>query len=86
MILNTNSKVGNDKDSKQSILRTLRKSILLDFVLFLGGDFAAHCLKNKTLKVEPFSSKRRKMSLLVARLVGRARTVYKGASEIVLRM
>lgn len=86
ILLNTSSEVVKDKDGKQSILGTPTESALLEFGLLLGGDFAAHRRENKTLKVEPFSSVRKKMSVLVARPDGRVRTFCKGASEIVLGM
>ncbi|KAI6673784.1 hypothetical protein NL676_001690 [Syzygium grande] len=86
ILLNTSSEVVKDKDGKQSILGTPTESALLEFGLLLGGDFAAHHRENKTLKVEPFSSVRKKMSVLVARPEGGVRAFCKGASEIVLGM
>lgn len=86
ILLNTSSEVVKDKEGKQSILGTPTESALLEFGLLLGGDFVAHHGENKTLKVEPFSSVRKKMSVLVARPDGGARAFCKGASEIVLGM
>ncbi|KAI3415189.1 Calcium-transporting ATPase [Psidium guajava] len=86
ILLNTSSEVVKDKNGKQSILGTPTESALLEFGLLLGGDFAAHHRDTKTLKVEPFSSVRKKMSVLVARPDGGARAFCKGASEIVLGM
>ncbi|XP_030525872.1 putative calcium-transporting ATPase 11, plasma membrane-type isoform X1 [Rhodamnia argentea] len=86
ILLNTSSEVVKGKDGKQSILGTPTESALLEFGLLLGGDFAAHRWDTKTLKVEPFSSVRKKMSVLVARPDGMARAFCKGASEIVLGM
>ncbi|GAV82155.1 E1-E2_ATPase domain-containing protein/Cation_ATPase_C domain-containing protein/Hydrolase domain-containing protein [Cephalotus follicularis] len=83
---NTCSEVVKDKEGKNSILGTPTESALLEFALQLGGDFDAHRREFKILKVEPFNSVRKKMSVLVALPDGGLRSFCKGASEIVLRM
>ncbi|KAI5408399.1 Alpha carbonic anhydrase 4 [Lathyrus oleraceus] len=50
------------------------------------GDFDAQRRSCKILKVEPFNSDRKRMSVLVGLPDGRVRTFCKGASEIVLKM
>lgn len=82
---NTSSEVIKD-DGKTSILGTPTEKALLEFGLLLGGDFDAHRREFKILKIEPFNSVRKKMSVLVAQPHGRIRAFCKGASEIVLGM
>ncbi|PKI42842.1 hypothetical protein CRG98_036640 [Punica granatum] len=83
---NTAAEVVKDKDGKQTILGTPTESALLEFGLSLGGDFDGQLRENKVLKVEPFSSVRKKMSVLVARPDGGVRAFCKGASEIILSL
>ncbi|KAF5750243.1 putative calcium-transporting ATPase 11 plasma membrane-type [Tripterygium wilfordii] len=83
---NTSSEVVIDKEGKQSILGTPTESALLEFGLLLGGDFSAQRRQCKILKVEPFNSVKKKMTVLVAPLEGGFRAFCKGASEIVLKM
>lgn len=83
---NTGSEVVKDKDGKTSILGTPTESAILEFGLLLGGDFEAQRKEFKIVKVEPFNSVRKKMSVLVALPEGGIRAFCKGASEIVLRM
>lgn len=83
---NTNSEVVKDKDGKNTILGTPTESALLEFGLLLGGNFDAQRKENKIVKVEPFNSVRKKMSVLVALPDGRIRAFCKGASEIILSM
>ncbi|KAK9922085.1 hypothetical protein M0R45_030566 [Rubus argutus] len=82
---NTSSEVIKD-DGKTSILGTPTESALLEFGLLLGGDFDAQRREFKILKIEPFNSVRKKMSVLVALPHGGIRAFCKGASEIVLGM
>jgi Ca2+-transporting ATPase len=58
----------------------------MEFGLLLGGDFNAYREDYKILKVEPFNSVKKKMSVLVA-LPGSGgfRAFCKGASEIILQ-
>ncbi|KAF7804062.1 putative calcium-transporting ATPase 11, plasma membrane-type [Senna tora] len=83
---NTSSEVVKGKDGKNTILGTPTESALLEFGLFLGGDFDAQRREYKIVKIEPFNSVRKKMSVLVALPDGRARAFCKGASEIILKM
>ncbi|KAJ7972189.1 Calcium-transporting ATPase [Quillaja saponaria] len=83
---NTASEVVKDEAGKNSILGTPTESALLEFGLLLGGDFDAQRKEYKILKVEPFNSVRKKMSVLVALPDGGLRVFCKGASEIVLKM
>ncbi|KAL9409118.1 hypothetical protein AB3S75_047495 [Citrus x aurantiifolia] len=83
---NTGSEVVKDKDGKNSILGTPTESAILEFGLRLGGDFEAQRREFKIVKVEPFNSVRKKMSVLIALPAGGMRAFCKGASEIVLSM
>ncbi|KAK9181161.1 hypothetical protein WN944_024298 [Citrus x changshan-huyou] len=83
---NTGSEVVKDKDGTNSILGTPTESAILEFGLRLGGDFEAQRREFKIIKVEPFNSVRKKMSVLIALPAGGMRAFCKGASEIVLSM
>ncbi|CAK8570984.1 unnamed protein product [Lathyrus sativus] len=83
---NTSSEVVKDKEGKQTILGTPTESAILEFGLVSGGDFDAQRKSCKILKVEPFNSDRKRMSVLVGLPDGRVRAFCKGASEIVLKM
>ncbi|CAL9025626.1 unnamed protein product [Prunus brigantina] len=82
---NTSSQVIKE-DGKTSISGTPTESALLEFGLLLGGDFDAAHREVKILKVEPFNSVRKKMSMLVANPHGEKQAFCKGASEKVLGM
>ncbi|CAI8584746.1 unnamed protein product [Vicia faba] len=83
---NTSSEVVKDKEGKWTILGTPTESAILEFGLVSGGDFDAQRKSCKILKVEPFNSDRKRMSVLVGLPDGRVRAFCKGASEIVLKM
>ncbi|GAB4827790.1 Alpha carbonic anhydrase 4 [Ancistrocladus abbreviatus] len=83
---NTGSEVVKGKDGKCNILGTPTETALLDFGLLLGGDFDALRKESKIVKVEPFNSVKKKMSVLVALPSGKLRAFCKGASEIILQM
>ncbi|PIN02506.1 Calcium transporting ATPase [Handroanthus impetiginosus] len=83
---NTGSEVVKDKDGKRSILGTPTESAILEYGLLLGGDFDEQRKVCKLLKVEPFNSEKKKMSVLVALPHGKVRAFCKGASEIILEM
>ncbi|KAL0453136.1 UNVERIFIED_CONTAM: putative calcium-transporting ATPase 11, plasma membrane-type [Sesamum latifolium] len=83
---NTGSEVVKDKDGKISILGTPTESAILEYGLLLGGDFQEVREICKLLKVEPFNSEKKKMSVLVALPEGKIRAFCKGASEIILKM
>ena len=65
-----------------TILGTPTESALLEFGLLSGGDFEAQRGTYKILKVEPFNSVRKKMSVLVGLPDGSVQAFCKGASEI----
>lgn len=83
---NTGSEVVKNKDGKISILGTPTESAILEYGLRLGGDFDEQRRVCKLLKVEPFNSERKKMSVLAALPDGKVRAFCKGASEIILDM
>ncbi|KAL2501773.1 putative calcium-transporting ATPase 11 [Forsythia ovata] len=83
---NTGSEVVKDKNGKRIILGTPTESALLVYGLLLGGDFDYQRRECKLLKVEPFNSHKKKMSVLVALENGKMRAFCKGASEIILKM
>ncbi|CAN4106603.1 unnamed protein product [Withania somnifera] len=82
---NTAAEVVKDKDGKKSVLGSPTESAILDFGLLLGDidDRKKDC---KLLKVEPFNSAKKRMSVLVALPDTNTRAFCKGASEIVLKM
>ncbi|GFY98199.1 autoinhibited Ca2+-ATPase 11 [Actinidia rufa] len=83
---NTSSELVKDKDGKNTTLGTSTESAILKYGLLLGGDYNAQRQECKILKVEPFNSVKKKMSVLVALPDGGLRAFCKGASEIVLGM
>ncbi|BAT96345.1 Calcium-transporting ATPase [Vigna angularis] len=83
---NTSSEVVKDKDGNSTTLGTPTESALLEFGLLSGGDFDAQRATYKILKVEPFNSVRKKMSVLVGLPDGGVQAFCKGASEIVLKL
>ncbi|CAH2058510.1 unnamed protein product [Thlaspi arvense] len=83
---NTGSEVVKDKDGNTQILGSPTERAILEFGLLLGGDFGAQRKEHKILKIEPFNSDKKKMSVLIALPGGGARAFCKGASEIVLKM
>ncbi|KAG2309441.1 hypothetical protein Bca52824_029189 [Brassica carinata] len=83
---NTGSEVVKDKDGNTQILGSPTERAILEFGLLLGGDFGEQRKEHKILKIEPFNSDKKKMSVLIALPGGGARAFCKGASEIVLKM
>lgn len=83
---NTSAEVVKDKDGNNTTLGTPTESAILEFGMFLGGDFDAQQKEYEIVKIEPFNSVRKKMSVLVRLPDGRIRAFCKGASEIILRM
>ncbi|XP_057976798.1 putative calcium-transporting ATPase 11, plasma membrane-type [Malania oleifera] len=83
---NTGSEVVKGKDGKTDILGTPTERAILEFGLLLGGDFNANRLESNIVKVEPFNSVKKKMSVLVNLPGGGFRAFCKGASEIILKM
>ncbi|KAJ4977871.1 hypothetical protein NE237_008651 [Protea cynaroides] len=86
LFLNTGSEVVKGKNGKKNILGSPTESALLEFGLLMGGDFGAIRGESTIVKVEPFNSVKKKMSVLVARSTGGFRVFCKGASEIILAM
>ncbi|XP_059310313.1 calcium-transporting ATPase 4, plasma membrane-type [Lycium ferocissimum] len=82
---NTAAEVVKDKDGKKSVLGTPTESAILDYGLLLG-DIDEKKRDCKLLKVEPFNSAKKRMSVLVALPDSNTRAFCKGASEIVLKM
>ena len=85
IFLNTGSEVVNN-DGKITIYGSPTEAAILEFGLLLGADFDAQRRDAKILKIEPFNSVRKKMSVLVARPDGGRRAFCKGASEIILKV
>lgn len=84
---NTGSEVVKEKDGKNKIIGSPTETALTEFGLLMGGDFKAYSEEYKILKVEPFNSVRKRMSVLVAMPGdGGVRGFCKGASEIILNM
>ncbi|KAI3446492.1 hypothetical protein Pfo_003157 [Paulownia fortunei] len=83
---NTGSEVVKNKDGKRSILGSPTESAILEYGLHLGGDFDEQRRVCKLLKVEPFNSEKKNMSVLVVLPDCKVRAICKGASEIILRM
>ncbi|KAG7570063.1 Calcium-transporting P-type ATPase N-terminal autoinhibitory domain [Arabidopsis thaliana x Arabidopsis arenosa] len=83
---NTGSEVVKDKEGNTQILGSPTERAILEFGLLLGGDFNTQRKEHKILKIEPFNSDKKKMSVLIALPGGGARAFCKGASEIVLKM
>ncbi|KAI4333057.1 hypothetical protein L6164_017911 [Bauhinia variegata] len=85
---NTSSEVVKGENGKRKIMGTPTEMALVEFGLLLGGDPKTYNDEYKIVKVEPFNSNRKKMSVLVALPGGsnRFRAFCKGASEIVVKM
>lgn len=81
---NTGAEVVNDKHGKRCILGTPTESAILEYGLLLG-DFEEQRRICNILKVEPFNSEKKKMSVLVSLPDGKTRSFCKGASEIILK-
>lgn len=84
---NTSSEVVKGKDGKTNILGSPTERALLEFGLLIGGNFKTHRQESNIVKVEPFNSVKKKMSVLVSLPNnGGVRAFCKGASEIILKM
>ncbi|CAM0152785.1 unnamed protein product [Urochloa decumbens] len=81
---NTGGEVVFNQDGKYQILGTPTEAALLEFALALGGDFKAKRDETKIVKVEPFNSTKKRMSVILELPGGGHRAHCKGASEIVL--
>ncbi|CAN4109148.1 unnamed protein product [Withania somnifera] len=83
---NTGAEIVKDKRGKKSILGTPTESAILEYGLLLGGDIDKQRRDCKLLKVEPFNSEKKKMSVLIALPNGNNRAFCKGAAERVFKM
>ncbi|XP_012072831.1 putative calcium-transporting ATPase 11, plasma membrane-type [Jatropha curcas] len=84
---NTASEITKGKDGKTNIMGTPTETAILEFGLQLGGDIKIHSKDSEVVKVEPFNSVKKKMSVLVSLPNNRGFQAFcKGASEIVLEM
>ncbi|KAJ6944552.1 calcium-transporting ATPase 4 [Populus alba x Populus x berolinensis] len=84
---NTGSEVAKGKDGRDNILGTPTETAILEFGLILGGEFKTHHNESEIVKVEPFNSEKKMMSVLVSLPDnGGFRAFCKGASEIILKM
>ncbi|KAK4346014.1 hypothetical protein RND71_036190 [Anisodus tanguticus] len=83
---NTGAKVVKDKDGKKSILGTPTESAILKYGMLLGGNMYEQRKDCKLLKVEPFNSEKKKMSVLIALPDGKIRAFCEGAVEIIFKM
>ncbi|KAK0596740.1 hypothetical protein LWI29_018555 [Acer saccharum] len=81
---NTGSEAVKDKEGKNTILGTPTEIALLELGLLLGGDFKAQRKEFKIIKVEPFNSVRKKMSVLVALPEGGLRAFCKALRTLCL--
>ncbi|KAG8062755.1 hypothetical protein GUJ93_ZPchr0003g17325 [Zizania palustris] len=81
---NTSGEVVINRDGKYQILGTPTETALLEFALFLGGDCKQKQQESKIVKVEPFNSTKKRMSVILELPDGGYRAHCKGASEIVL--
>ena len=84
MFVNTGSEVVKGDDGKRNILGTPTEAALLEFGLILQGDLYDKYNKLTRLRVEPFNSVKKKMSVLIQLPNGGLRSFCKGASEIIL--
>ncbi|KAL8232680.1 hypothetical protein R6Q57_002458 [Mikania cordata] len=82
----TSSEVVKDVNGQTSVLGTPTETAILEYGLLLGGDFGTVRSEIKLLKMEPFNSKKKNMSVITALPGGQIRAFCKGASEIVLGM
>lgn len=83
---NTSGEVVKGIDGKTSVLGSPTETALLEFGLLFLGNIAPRFRGSKILKVEPFNSNTKKMSVIVSLPGGGVRAFCKGASEIVLGM
>ncbi|CAL0311584.1 unnamed protein product [Lupinus luteus] len=81
---NTGGEVVINKEGKLEILGTPTETAILEFGLSLGSNFQAERQACKLVKVEPFNSTKKRMSVVVELPGGGLRAHCKGASEIIL--
>eukprot|EP01018_Ginkgo_biloba_P029229 Gb_33893 [translate_table: standard] len=83
---NTGGEVVTNKDGKLEILGTPTETALLEFGLSLGGDFVSERSESTIVKIEPFNSVKKRMTVVVELPGGNRRAYCKGAAEIILKM
>lgn len=83
---NSSSEVVRGRDGKTTVMGSPTEAALLEFGLELEGDGDTQHRDATKLKVEPFNSVKKKMSVLVSLPNGKVRAFCKGASEIILKM
>ncbi|CAD6205836.1 unnamed protein product [Miscanthus lutarioriparius] len=81
---NTAGEVVINQDGKCQILGTPTEAALLDFALSIRGNFKEKRQETKIVKVEPFNSTKKRMSIILELPGGGYRAHCKGASEVVL--
>lgn len=86
IFLNTGSEVVIRKDGESEILGTPTETAILEFGLLLGNESSDLHQGLNIVKVEPFNSVKKKMSVLVSLPTGGFRAFCKGASEVILTM
>ncbi|KAH6810678.1 autoinhibited Ca2+-ATPase 11 [Perilla frutescens var. frutescens] len=87
LFLNTAADVVHGKGGKMEILGSPTETALLEFGLLFQRDFKGRRQESRIIKVEPFNSVKKRMSVLVEGAGGGgARAFIKGASEIILEM
>ncbi|KAD5802873.1 hypothetical protein E3N88_14233 [Mikania micrantha] len=86
VFLNTNSEIVKDETGKSNIIGSPTETALLEFGLLFQGNYNQEIKNMKIIKVEPFNSVKKKMSVLVSASNGKLRAFCKGASEIILNM
>ncbi|XP_062231758.1 probable calcium-transporting ATPase 6, plasma membrane-type isoform X1 [Phragmites australis] len=84
IFMNTGSEVVKGDDDKKTILGTPTEAALLEFGLSLQGDIYDEYNKFARVRIEPFNSVKKKMSVLIQLPNGGLRSFCKGASEIIL--
>ncbi|KAM0870856.1 hypothetical protein ACQ4PT_039765 [Festuca glaucescens] len=84
IFVNTGSEVVKGDDGKRTILGTPTEAAVLEFGLTLEGDGYAEHNKLSRVRVEPFNSVKKKMSVIIRLPDGGLRSYCKGASEIIL--
>ncbi|MFS7908012.1 putative P-type Ca(2+) transporter [Helianthus anomalus] len=82
----TDAEVGKDTRNQTFVLGTPTESAILKFGLRLGGDLGTMHSEIELLKMEPFNSEKKSMSVITCLPNGQIRAFCKGASEIVLGM
>ncbi|XP_006654591.1 probable calcium-transporting ATPase 6, plasma membrane-type [Oryza brachyantha] len=84
IFVNTASEVVKGENGKKTILGSATETALLEFGLSLGEHLYDDYKKLTRVKVDPFNSVKKKMSVTIQLPNGGLRTFCKGASEIIL--